>query len=152
MKRTLILLTTAAISAMAILFLNFVIAAALGHPPVLNAPWPFALEAFLLTAVVGYVGRTRGWLMGMLSIVAIYTLLVLIVSFFIIVGALDVWQTGGSVMDLIEMNGSLDRVILAIQFIFVWIFLPSLAIGAVGGMIGELIYKKTAAGHLPGAR
>lgn len=142
MKKPLILLTTAALSAIAIMFLNFVIAAALDHPPVLNAPWPFALEAFLLAAVVGYKSRTRGWLMGMLTMVAVFALLFVVVSCFILAIAIDTWRMGDSVMHLIRMNASVYGIVQTIQFIFMWISLPSLAIGAVGGMIGELVYKK----------
>ena len=142
MKKPLILLTTAALSAIAILFLNFVIAAALDHPPVLNAPWPFALEAFLLAAIVGYKSRTRGWLMGMLTMVAVYALLFVVVSCFILAIAIDTWRMGDSVMSMIRLNVTWYGMQQAIQSLFMWIFLPSLAIGAVGGMIGELVYKK----------
>ncbi len=143
MKRPLVLIFIAALSAIAILFLDLMVGKSLHHSSSLNAPWPLVLEGIVLTAIVGYKNRYRGWLMGMLTMIAIYTLIFLILSFFILIDAITTWLMGDSVINLIRMNASVYGVLHLIQFVFIWLFLPSLAIGAVGGMIGEFIYKKS---------
>lgn len=141
MKRQIIILFLAAVAGILILFLDLIVGNATRYTIPFDSPWLLGMEVLVFTTVVGYLSPKRGWLMGMLAMISTYSLIFFIVSFFISLIVIDAWRMGESVMHLIRMNASAYGIQTAIRLLFFWVLLPSLAIGAIGGTLGEQLYK-----------
>lgn len=90
----------------------------------------------IASAITGYIARKKGWLYGALLILLSYILTAIVIAVPIVYNVLEAQSRN------IPVSGDTKLLPQFILNIVIIIVIPAMLLGAAGGHIGELIYRR----------